>query len=739
MKKIIVLPLLFSYMYATEIKEIKFDGLVRISPQIASEMLKFSVGDEVDVKKINITIKEFFKQGYFDDIYVTEDKGVLTYYFKEKPAIAKVEIKGYLEGEQDKEKRDLILNIRKGDIYNLDKIKEAEKRIIEANEIDGYFDTVVEVESESLEGGAIELKFIVNRGEKITITKANYCSKTTLKEKDFTHNSANNEAQFMGWMWGRNDGVLKLRELEYDSARIKDYYMQKGYLDAEVSDPSLQVDFKTYNAELTYDIKEGEQYKVSEIQIELDKDVIELEKLKEDFRLSQNSIFNVENLRKDMNSMKDKIGDLGYAFVQIAPDLQKDEVNRKVVVKYRVIVGQKVYINDVIVSSNSRTLDRVIRREVFLAPKDLYSVTDLKDSKNALGRLGFFETVDIQEKRVSEDKMDLIIKVKETPTGSVMAGGGYGSYGGILLNASVSDRNIFGSGLDLSFGIDYSSKYLKYNTSLFNPRLFDSFYSGGLSLYKLDYESYYYTEEKTGASLSIGKNLNRYLKGSLSYGIVESTLSEFEGDIENSLYFIEGTTLKSSITPSLTFNNTDDYFVPRSGINASAYVEYAGIGGDLEFVKNYISGAIFYGLENIIDYDLILRYKIRGGTIIDNGYLPVNEKFYLGGISTVRGYESSSLSPKDELDRYIGGKNTVSNSIEASIPLIESAKMRLTFFYDYGMIGEDNFDEIVRSGAGSAIEWISPVGPIQFVFSKALNPEEGDRTTNFEFTLGSKF
>ncbi|WP_200762580.1 outer membrane protein assembly factor BamA [Nitrosophilus alvini] len=733
-KKLIMIFLLVISINAKMIKEIKFEGLIHLSPSIAKEIAGISEGSEIDIEKIDLSIKKFFEQGYFKDIWVTEENGVLTYHFIEKPLISKIEIKGYLENK--KEELPDILGIKKGDIFDEEKIELAKRKIIDKARSEGYYDTVVEVETKELAGGSIEVYFLVNKGENIIIRELKLCGIKSFDKDDIEEVIANRERDFLGWMWGFNDGKVKMDQLEYDGARIKDLYMRKGFLDAKVSNPFLRVDFNTYNAKLAYHIFEGEPYIVRKIDIFLTEPVVKTEDLKKDLKLKVGKIFNIEKLRQDMQKIKEKVANKGYAYVQVIPDFKKDEKKHETEVIFTVVPGKKVYIRDVIISGNQRTLDRVIRREIYLAPGDLYNLTDLKDSKNALKRTGFFEDVIIEEKRVSEDKIDLLVKVKEMPTGNIMVGGGYGSYEGVILNASISDRNIFGSGIDVSLGIDYSSKSTRFNTSLYNPRVFDSDYSLGISLYNSRYQSYDYTSNKKGGSITVGKQFARYLRGSVMYQYSQTELSDVTFD---SIYFPEGQYTKSSLTPSLNFDNTDDYYVPRSGIVAGTSLEYAGIGGDEKFVKSYTRFAYYFGFLDIIDYDLIFRYKARLGYIYDNGYLPVNEKFYIGGIRSVRGYSSGSLSPKDSEGRLIGGKKTFSNSLEASIPLIESAKMRLAFFIDYGMIGDESFTDIQRAGAGAAIEWLSPMGPIQLIFATPLNDKPGDRTSSFEFSMGTKF
>jgi len=721
--------------HAEEIKDIRFEGLLHLSPTIAQEIAGIKRGEELNIEKIDRAIKKFYAQGYFKDIWVDDKDGVLTFHFVEKPLIAQIEVVGYLEGKKD-ELSD-ILGIKRGDIYDEQTIQKAIERIKQKAKSEGYFDTVVEVDTQKVGQNGVKVTFVINKGEKVIIDELIFCGLRHFSKSDLEKVIANKERdKFLGWMWGFSSGEVKIDQLPLDSARIKNLYLTQGYLDAQVSDPFLRVDFDNYKGKLKYHIQEGEPYIVEDVEIELLENVIDKKELLEGLHLRKGKVFNIEKMRKDIAYLKSKIADLGYAFVRIIPDFKKDLKNHKVVIRYLINPGKKVYIHDVIISGNQRTLDRVIRREIYLAPGDTFSQTDLKESINALRRTGFFEDVKIEERRISEDEMDLIVKVKEMPTGNIMIGGGFSSYEGFIVNASINDKNIFGSGINGNFSIDYSSKSLNFNLGVFNPRVFDSDYSLGVNLYNTKFEYYDYTQKRKGGSLSVGRKLTRHLYASATYAYESNELSDVTFD---SIYFQQGSYTKSALTPALSFDNTDDYYIPRHGFKLSASIEYAGVGGDEQYTKFYTKGAIYQGLEDWIDYDLILRAKAKVGYIIDQGYLPVFEKFYLGGMSSLRGYETASIAPKDNKGRLIGGKQMFSTSLEASIPLIKDMKMRLTFFIDFGGIGEDSFTEITRTGTGAALEWISPMGPLQLIFAKALNSKPDDRTSNFEFSIGSRF
>jgi outer membrane protein insertion porin family len=724
---------------AKQITDIKFEGLLYLSKETAIDIMGLKIGQQINIDTIDNALKTLFRQQYFEDAWIEEEDGVITIHVKEKPIIAKVDIDGV--GDNDKDSINSFSNIKKGEIYDMDKIEFAKEQIKKFYELKGFFDTVVDVETSRLNEQSIEVKFIVNRGENIIIKSVDIYGADKLDYSDFEPSIANKEREFMGWMWGRNDGKVNLFELEQDASKIRDAYYKEGYLNANVSAPFLRVSFDNYNAKLEYKIEEGEKYKVGSTAIDIPEGFIDIEAVKSDFLLQTKDTFDITKLRQDAKALEDMIANQGYAYAKVYPDIDKDDQNNIVNLIYKVIPGDKVYIKDVRIKGNTATIDRVIRRDIYLAPKDLYNRTDLRDSRDALRRTGYFEDVTIKEERVSQNEIDLIVEVKERQTGTLGGGIGYGSSDGFLINAYVSENNLLGSGVSTSIDVERSDRELSGSISISNPRLFDSAYSLGGSIYRKDFDYYDYDELTSGFYIASGRKLGRYMSASLRYTYETSELSDLSAALKNEYRYTGGylaKALKSSLTPSLSFNNTDDYYLPRRGIAASAAFEFAGLGGDQEFIKSMTRFAAFYGLEDSVGYDLILRYKAQFGWIDEKGYLPYNEKLYLGGVGSLRGFESNSISPKNDDGALLGGKISFINSVELSFPMVERIKMRGALFFDYGMIGDKNFDE-KRASAGAALEWISPMGPIQFIFAKPIKKEDGDRVSSFEFTMGRTF
>jgi outer membrane protein insertion porin family len=698
MKKTVLLLSSVVLAYANnQVESVQFKNLNQLSHQSALDIVNIKSGEKFSLDKVNIAIKELFRHGYFNDISVTQEGNKLVFSFIEKPVIANIELEGYKTDKTSKEVSQLV-GINKGEAYTQKRLKQATDRLIQLLNIEGKIDSVVEIKEEKINENSVALTFEVNKGEEIIITDVHFAGSQYFDKSDLEQNIANREEDLFGWFIGQNDGVLRLEELKMDSARLKDFYLQKGFMDSEVSNGLLEVDFSSYTAKLEVD-----------------------------------NYYNVSKLRKDIEKIKEAVGDLGYAFVDIRPDFKKDITTHKTEVIYNIKLNEKVYINDVIIKGNQRTIDKVIRREVFLAPADLYNYRDLKDSRSALRRTGYFEDVTITEEKVGLNRLNLIVNVKEARTGSLVLGAGYGSSDGFGINGSVSDRNLFGSGISANINLDISKTTQKYSVTFTNPRINDSKYSGTVSTYLRDYENDAYQDTTKSISLSIGKRLTRNLSGSVAlvYKNTEQVDENLLDDIDNNANYTKG-----SIIPSLSYNNTDDYFLPREGIQASTSLEYAGV-GDVSFIKSFSSISLFYSTLDDYEWDIIFREKSNYSYIQEQDEVPSSERLTLGGLSSVRGYKGGSIYP--ETDTTSGGLQKFVNSVEMNVPLFPQAKMRMTFFYDYGMIGNDSLSEEARSSYGASLDWQSPLGPIQFIFPTALSPEEGDSTSSFEFTIGQKF
>lgn len=730
---------------ANSIKSIEYKNVSKVSSQVLNETLNLKIGDTLDENKLNEAVIKFYNFGYFDDIQVLNEDGNIKLIFKEKPSVANVDIKGYKTRSEDIDALRKEIRLNKGSMYSEKRVKVAKDKLLQILESEGYINSVVETDIENINDDSVKITFHVNKGDEIIIKKANYHGSNKLEQDDFDKVTANKEKEFASWWFGQNDGAVKIDQLKYDARRINELYFEKGYLDADVKEPFLDIDFASNQAKLDFFIHEGERYKTNDIIIYLDSNIADVNEIYPDLKLKKDKNFNIKKLRDDQEYIRTIVADKGYAFTEVRFDLKKNENDHLVDVVFNVIPGKQVYINDVKIAGNTRTLDRVIRRDVYLAPGDLYNLTDIKDATKKLKRSRFFEDVQFEEKRVSEDKIDIVVKVTEAPTGTLMLGGGYGSYDKFMVNGSVSDANIFGSGLALSLSADLSKRSNRYELSLKNPAIRDSDYNGEVEIHSTENEirrsKYDEDLETKGFSVGIGKEIFRdtYLGARYALDFVKEKYNYQDESIPVNQRFTSQNYVNSSITPYINFDNTDDYYFPREGFRANTSFEYAGVGGDSKYIKPSASLRYFYSLEDLTDFDWIIRLKTQAKMLIDRGQVNQGDSLYLGGPRTLRGYKSYAFPNNDTGIKSEPYKKMWANSAEISFPLIPSAKMRWGAFYDYGMIGQNSFSEISRSGTGLLLEWVSPMGPLQLIFAKPLNKKEGDDTSSFEFSFGASF
>jgi outer membrane protein insertion porin family len=741
MKKIILTTLAITSMLNAV--EIKYEGLTVMSKVYADKILGFDYKDEKLYNKKNIknAIDNFAKQGYFNNIWITEDKdNNIVFNFEEKKPIVSISVSGYKEDLEIKELED-FLGLKIGDYYDQQHIQLVKEKIEYDLSNEGYINYKVSIIKKNEESGTLSIKIKIDKGIEAKVKKLTFKGNTAIEASDLEDIITNKEEdKYIGWMWGFNSGIFKEKEVKNDSLRLKEKYLEKGYLDVKIEKPTIKK--SNEKIELNFEILEGKQYTVGEIKLNLNGEIgVTNVKILSQLLSQEKSIFNVSDFRLDMDKIKNILGDYGYAFVHIEPRIEKKD--NIVNITLNVSEGKRVYIRNVIIDGNDRTMDAVIRREIYLATGDLYNRKDIIESKKSLGRTGFFEKYEIFEKRVSDEKIDLEIVVKEQKTGTIQVGGGYGSYGGFLGTLSVNDRNIFGSGITTGIKLEKSQKTSNYSLSISNPKLNDSDYSGNVSVYKNNNEYNDYTVDTVGTSFGVGKKLSRHLHLYTAYSYNDTEYLDVNTNITDPSYqsYFE-TYKKSSLMANLNFNNTDDYYISTEGIESSLMLEKAGIGGDADFIKSKFRFNWFYSLENILNHDVIFRYKNQTNYIYDSGFIPLSESFYLGGLDSVRGYQAYSISPTytnsaGELIRT-GGKQSMVNTVELSVAL-SGKKLRGLAFYDNGMVGMDSITEIQKGGYGVGIEWISPMGPLKFIYAKPLNLKTGDLESNFEFSFGQKF
>jgi len=718
-------------VFGATIQQIKFEGLQSVSPTTVSMKLLIHKGDPFDLRQIDRSVKNLYGIGVFKQIVAEREGDTLIFKFTEKPRILKISYHNVPE-ELKKSLKDQNIYIKRGQLYNpvaINRLREFIKGYYTAQ---GYEGTYVDVTTRPYRSNpnVLDLIITVHKGEKVVVRSVNLYGIQKVDKSDLLDLMKNQPRTLTSILPFANSGYLNLYQLPQDWQAVVDYYLNHGFMDVKVARPYAKVNRDSYFADIDYQIEEGPQYRVSSVKVDYPTNLkVELPTL----LLKPGKYFNVNAMRKDVENLKHAFQNLGYAFPKINPLFQKK--GDKVDVTYQVLPGTIYKVRRVIITGNRKTLDRVVRRYVYLLPGKKFSYTDLEDSRRRLKRSGYFKDVNITTQRIDNHKLDVVVKVEEGLSGSLVAGISYGSYYKFGFNFKVEERNIFGSGQTLKASANLSSKYTNYSVGLYNPSIMDTPYYLNLGVFATRFEGISYTSRRRGGFIGVGRELIRNLTTGLTFNYSNIKLENYP----DSLNYLKDKYTKKSLVWRITYNNTDDYYFPTEGVVLEGSAEYAGLGGDEKFTRYLLDAQGYYPLTNDY-YETVAVLKMKGhyGLIKDRGYLPINERFFLGGIGTIRGFEWYSISPKDRSGLEIGGKKEFVISPAVSTPLSRKMRMWATGFIDYGGIGDDKIT-ITRSSYGFSLDWVTPLAPISFVWAWPLKKGGGDELQHFEFNIGANW
>jgi outer membrane protein insertion porin family len=747
-----------------KIAEVRIVGNKRIEQDAIKRIVKTQPGDTFLAKNLSEDMKAIYAMGYFDDVRVESENSsagkIIIFVVNEKPTIRHIYIKGgkyaqYAGGKtfNEEEKEDIVkpgnlvfddekilkgLDIKPGSIANIFKIQSNIKRIEDMYKEKNYHNVKVSYNLKEQENNQVDLEFVIDEGKKILIKEIRFEGNQAYPAKKLKNIMKTNEKGF--WSWITSSGDLKTEDLNQDVELLTSFYSNNGYIQAKVGEPI--VEFKDNWIYITIKIDEGQRFKVGKVQIagDLLKPEEEMMKL---IKIPKQEYFSRQVLRDDIIVFGDLYSDEGYANVDVVPKIDQDNEKLLVNITYTISKGNLVYFEEIRIAGNTKTRDKVIRRELDFYEQELFSGKKLKRGVRNLNRLDFFEDVKVNTAKGSApDKMILDIDVKEKPTGTFSFGGGYSSTENMFVVGTISQRNLFGLGELLQLKAQIGGATTRYVLSFTEPWLFDIPLSAGFDLYDQTVNYDTYDVNGVGGTVRFGYKVYDYTRVNLAYGYDVSDISNLTFNFGESIYWreMEGQHTTSSITPSIRYDSRDKQFNPTEGTNASLSVEYAGLGGDVGFTK-YVGDAgryfpLFWGTVGF------LHAKAGYVDQHEGMILPPWQRFYLGGINSLRGYSWDEISPKDIFGNPIGGNKFVQGNVEYIFPLIKDIGLMGVVFYDTGYDYNDDQDVDLGNlyhSTGFGIRWYSPLGPLRLEEGFALNPPPGGASSRLEFTMGQAF
>ena len=717
-------------------------GNRRIESAAIRAVLATKVGGAYSPIRLDKDLRKIWKMGYFDDVRIeTEDSPqgkVIILVVKEKPMVRDIVISG-AKAIDSKDIRDQ-LGFKAYNVYSPATVKKAEAKILKLYRDKGYYDATVTTQVSDLPSGDKGLKFTIHEGEKVYIKSIRFRGNKAFDADELRDQMSTTEEGWLTWITDTN--VLDRAKLDQDKEKLTDFYYNHGYMTARISDP--QITREKGGLVVTFDVVEGKRFKVSSISVSGEM-IMDHDKVMKALKTKAGNWFSREKLRNDLRYLHDLYADRGYAYVRIQPRIREDRKASTVAIDFKVNKGPKVYFERIIITGNDRTRDNVIRRELGVVEGDLFSGRALRRGNMRLHRLNYFEDVRISTtKGATPELMDLKVHVKEKRTGSFSVGAGYSTVDSLMVMGSITEANLFGRGQRLELRGQLGGKSTRYTLSFTEPWLFDKPVSFGIDLYSWDREYTSYDKEATGLRLRLGWPTPwSYTRLYTYYKYEEATITGVSDTASLIIRDQVGTHTTSSVRAILRRDTRNHAFNPTHGSDNSISVEYAGnpLGGSNAFVKAI--GESGWYIPVFSDHVIALHGRIGWVTEHSGGDLPIYEKFFLGGINTLRGFDYHDVGPRDpETGDVIGGEYMIQINLEYRYPLLRKMGLVGVVFYDTGNawskdVGYDLGD--LRQSAGLGIRWYSPMGPLRLEYGWVLDPREGENTSNWEFSIGSQF
>ena len=733
------------------VSEIIVRGTRVLEPDVVLMRLNTRKGDVVNMDALDREVRRIWDLGYFNDVSVSveprPDGLALIYTVVEKPRILSIRV----EGASDLDEEDIIavMQTRTGAVLNERILADDLQRIIELYRKDGYYLAEVSQSQESREDGtAAALVVSVREGNKLYVRNIVIEGAEILDAGDVKDELMVSERNILSWLTG--SGVLQEELLDRDTAAIASYYMNHGFMDVEVAQP--RVDYEENGITVTFFLKEGPRYKLGEVRFRgdlLDTDETLRNQIVMDDMAARGDYFTLTSMQDDTRALTNYYAEYGYAFADIVPIPEKRPGFEEptVDINFDIEKKQKVYIRRAVIEGNTRTRDNVILRELRLTDGDMFVGSRLQRSTERLNRLGYFDIAEAElVPTANEEEVDLKITVKEKSTGQIMAGFGYSTYSAFGVSGTIMERNLFGKGYVASFNALFSGRRTAYTLSFTNPRVYDTDLSFGTDLYNWRDDYYDYEKDTTGGVLRFGYPIGEYTGIGASYRLDTYRISDVDDDASHFIRDIAHEDRFSSVVSLSIGRDTTDSDMPTRGSINSLRGDYGGgiIGGDDDFMKLTAEHQTYYTLRE----GHTLHLRVKGAMLFKNGNedVPVFERFWMGGMDSVRGYRAKDLVPRDEVyDDRLGGTRMAFANFEYIWALHSGVGLYAVPFFDIGFNLDHNQDyswnDEVKKSVGLELRWRSPMGDLRFAYGIPLDEDRhGDRDGGrFEFSMGQFF
>lgn len=751
--------------YAAAVSGIVINGNQRVEDETILSYMQLGVGDQFDSEAVDESIKVLFQTGLFRDVSIDRSGSQLVITVVENPLISVVNFEGNSEIDDDTLAKEV--EVRERMIFTKARVASDNRRILALYQKQGFYNVSVVPKMIRLPENRINLVFEVNEGGKTYVRQINFEGNNSFSDGDLRDVIATKKRNWL-FFFLRNT-TYDADRLQYDKELIRRYYLKNGFADVQVLDASAQYSGSEEGGFIiNFAIEEGPRYTVADVAVNIGDANLEPDKLRKVVKTGVGDSYDASKVDKSVEKLTLEASNQGFVFAKVEPKVDRDPANGKLNITYDITEGPRTYVERIDIVGNDRTLDRVIRRELQLYEGDAYNRTLVERARRRLTALDYFSSVEFKEEPGSApDKVVLVVEVVEKSTGQISFSIGYSTVETVIGQVSLSERNLFGRGLQAKIDTSLSFKKQSVNLSVTEPYFmgkpiamgFDVFANASDNKSTSSYQS-----KQIGGALRTGFRLDEYSSLSLKYLIAGREVSGIDPAVSSPMVISqEGKSWKSAVSATYTYDDLDNPNKPSSGLRAQLETELAGLGGDAQYAS--VEGHAWYFIP-FMDEKVVLKLEANAGHIQSLGNdVPLQDLFFKGADS-FRGFARSGLGPKqignDGVLDSIGGQTYAIGTVEVNFPLgiPEEWGIEGAVFSDFGTVfGTDAitqasaplttctgatactvFDSMnFRASVGAGIIWTSPFGPLRLSATYPILKEKTDDTEIFQFSIGTRF
>lgn len=731
---------------AQNVERIDIQGAQRIEKSTITSYMALNAGDKIDGSTTDKVLKSLYATGLFADVKVKNADGVISVDVVENPLVNKITF----EGNDEIKDSELLLEIqlKPRRVFTRTKVRSDVKRLNQLYRRQGRFSVSIEPKIIRLDQNRINLVFEIQEGGVTKVKSVRFVGNKVYDDDKLRNVISTKESAWYRFI--SNSDRYDPDRLSYDREVLRNYYLEQGYADFQILSANAELAYGKDGFFLTFSVEEGGRYKIGKTSIQSALRDFDSSVLNHNITLHEGDWYDAEKVKTIISAMTDKLGDLQYAFVDIRPNIYKDRETHTIDISFQISETPRVFVERINVNGNIRTLDKVIRREMALVEGDPFNRSKLFKSERNIKNLDFFEAAKINVSQGSApDKTVLDIDVQEKSTGELSVGAGFSTSDGPLADFSIRERNLLGKGQDLKFGAVLAGEKTQFDISFTEPYFLNRDLSAGIDLYHTttDYQDESsYEQQRSGGAVHIGYPLSENWRQTLTYKAMNNKIYDVDADASRYITDQEGERTTSAVMQRLVYDTRDSSVMTTSGLTYWMETEIAGLGGDAKYISGK-TGASYYRL---LADQWVLNVLGEGGVIsaYDDSNVEINERFFLGG-STLRGFESSGIGPRDtSTSDALGGNTYYRGSVEMAFPLGLPKEMGIKghAFTDFGSLfdvddtGSGIVDEAsLRAAGGIGISWRSPLGPIRLDWAVPYLKEDSDEEESFRFDFGTRF